>query len=197
MGLLAQTIHPHQLINFHTTVRDSCYQPHSADEGTLAERRGFTGQGQAPTRLRAPGGTEGRAVRFSAGHAPGRGLVTTRRPMVLCARALPKLARPVGSFLSVRCGVAARFLGAETRPGAGRPGLLWGRRHGQPWPLGDSGPRRPASAQQGRRAPRSAAHGARVRDPALPGDSHGTATEPSAKERDAKGKNVQAVARRG
>ena len=87
MGLLAQTIHPHQLINFHTTVRDSCYQPHSADEGTLAERRGFTGQGQAPTRLRAPGGTEGRAVRFSAGHAPGRGLVTTRRPMVLCARA--------------------------------------------------------------------------------------------------------------
>ena len=64
------------------------------DVGSLVRRR-------LPLDCELQAGTEGRAVRFSAGHALGRGLVTTPRPMVLCARALP-LARPVGSFLNVR-----------------------------------------------------------------------------------------------
>ena len=76
--------------------------------------------------------------------------------MLLCPPALP-LAQPVSSFLKVRHGVVARFpgLGTETRFVTGRLGLVWGRRHGQSWFLGDSDFHGHGSTGQGRRAPRS------------------------------------------
>ena len=124
---------------------------------------------------------------LSRGPRPGGGgLVTTPRPMVLCAPALP-LARPVGSFFKLRRRVVARFPGlrAETRFVIPRLGLVRGRRRGQsrwPW-LVDSSFRGHASTRQGRRAPRSAPAAEllhaprRVRDPAFLGDSHGVSAE--------------------
>ena len=112
---------------------------------------------ESHTRLHGPGAAPDQLFTFPRTTPWGRGLVTTPRPMVLCAPALP-LARPVGSFFKLRRRVVAQFPGfrAETRFVIPRLGLVRGRRRGQSRFLVDSGFRRHASTRQGWRAPRSA-----------------------------------------